>query len=181
MFVGLGLIAAIVIGAVVAMSDIRRGLRAETIVDHADMGIPGITKAYEGKLTNHGFWPVHVTRCDFIDDAMSPGTMLAYAVQRWNEARKQWETVVQFSKAEFCKPYPLGIVKAKIVNGWLWPGQSLRTGQEATAARDAFNIGDRARFVIFLKDAGDYGTSMASPEFTIDEHLQTNIPLRVRH
>lgn len=102
-----------------------RGLRAEVAITREDIGIPGITKAYSATLTNRGRLPVRVARCNFITDAMAPGTEVAYAVQRWNESSKQWDTIVQFGKSEFCKPYPLGIVKAKLANGWLWPGRGL--------------------------------------------------------
>jgi len=76
---------------------------------------------YEAKLTNSGFLPIRVSRCDFMDDSSAPGTMVAYALQRWDDPRKQWVTVVEFGKSQFCKPYPLGIVRANLVNGWLWP------------------------------------------------------------
>lgn len=106
---------------------------------------------------------------------MAPGTEVAYAVQRWNESSKQWDTIVQFGKSEFCKPYPLGIVKAKLANGWLWPGRGLSTGEEATAARNGFNVGDHARFLVFTGEAGEHSTSVATPDFIIDEHPQTSV------
>jgi hypothetical protein len=151
-------------------------LSGEVEVTNADIGIPGITKMYEGTITNHGFLPVRVTRCDFIDDSMAPGTMVAYAVQRWNENLKRWDTVVDMSGPEFCKPYPLGIIKARLVNGWLWPGQRLSTGEEATAARLGFSVGDAGRFVIFTGTTG-----VTTESFAIDEHPQTDANLRVRH
>jgi hypothetical protein len=150
-------------------------LRAKVLTRSEDIGIPGITKMYEATLTSRGLLPVSITRCDFIDDTGSPGTMVAYAVQRWNESRKQWDTIVEFGKSQFCKPYPLGIVKAELVNRWLWPCQSLSTGEEATAAREGFARGDRARFVIFVRAAGDYDSSVATADFIIDEHQRTDV------
>jgi hypothetical protein len=155
--------------------------KAEVVIRSEDMGIPGITKMYDATLTNAGLLPARVTWCNFVDDASSTGTIMAYAVQRWNESLKQWRTVVELGKDRFCQPYPMGIMKAKIVNGWLWPGQSISTDEEATAARDGFSIGDQARFVIFVRTAGDYGSSVATSGFRIDEHRQTDIPMRVRH
>jgi hypothetical protein len=136
---------------------------------------------YEATLTNRGFLPVRVMQCDFLDDTMSPGTMVAYAVQRWNDGRKQWDTIVEFGKSQFCKPYPLGIVKANLVNRWLWPGQSLSTGEEATAAGGGFTMGDRARFVIFTGTPGDYSSAVTTVGVTIDELPRTDANLRVRH
>lgn len=156
-------------------------LLAAVVVRTEDMGIPGVTKTYEATVENRGLLPVNITRCDFVDDAGGRGTEVAYAVQRWDESRRQWETVVEVGKSEFCKPYPLGIVKAKTVHGLLWPGHSLSAGEEATAARNRLAVGDQARFVIFLQEAGDYRSSIATPSFRIDEHPQTNVNLRVRH
>jgi hypothetical protein len=156
-------------------------LRAKVLTRSEDIGIAGITKMYEATLTNRGFLPARVTQCDFIDDTGSPGTMVAYAVQRWNDSLKQWDMVVEFGKSQFCKPYPLGIVNAKLVNRWLWPGQSLSTGEEATAARGGFAMGDHARFVIFVGAAGDYDSSVATADVTIDELPRPDVNLRVRH
>ena len=76
-----------------------RGLRAEVaITRREDIGIPGITKAYSATLTNRGRLPLRVARCNFITDAMAPGTEVAYSVQRWNESSKQWDTIAQFRK-----------------------------------------------------------------------------------
>ena len=179
--VTLTLVATIGLGVAILRPISAKHLVAEVAVRSEDIGIPGITKTYEAKLTNRGFLPSRVIRCDFIDDSMSHGTMVAYAVQRWNESGKQWDTIVEFGRSQFCKPYPLGIVKATLINGWLWPGQSLSTGEEATAARDGFSLGDRARFIIFVGTAGDYGSSLASADFAIDEHRKTDVNLRVRH
>ena len=157
-----------------------KGLHANLIVSKADIGIPGISTIYEAKLVNGGLWPVRISRCDFVDDTLSPGKMVGYAVQRWEATANRWTTVVEAS-AEFCKPHPLAILKAKLTSALLWPGQSLSTGEEATAARDAFNVGDRVRFVIFTGRSGDYSKAVATAEFVIDEHPKTDMPLRVRH
>ncbi len=123
-------------GLGLALELIPSQLKADFRVTDADIGIPGVTKMYEATVRNRGLLPVRVARCNFIDDASAPGTMVAFAVQRWNKNLKQWETIVDMSGPQFCKPYPLGIVEAHLVNGWLWPSQRLSTGEEATAARD---------------------------------------------
>ena len=66
----------------------------------------------------------------------------------WHSER-MGKTIVRANGEEFCRPYPLGIVQAKLTSRLLWPGQSLSTGEEATAARDGFSIGDKPRFVIY--------------------------------
>lgn len=158
-----------------------KDLRAILHVETADLGIPGITKTYDASVTNHGRAPVRITRCNFVDDTMSPGTMVAYAIQRWDEQTHRWQQVLGASRKSFCHPYPLGIMKADLTSGWLWPGQSLSTGEEATAARDGFQIGDKARFVIFTGEPGDYASSVATDPFTIDEHPTSDVDFRVRH
>jgi hypothetical protein len=178
---GFALIVVIVFVAIVAKQRGTQGLKAEIVATNSDIGIPGITKMYGAKLTNRGLLPVRVTRCNFIDDAMAPGTMVAYAVQRWDEGKKRWQVISENGRSSFCKPYPLGILKAHLEGGWLWPGQSLSTNEEASAASDAFRIGDHARFVVFPRDAGDYGSGIATADFIIDEHPGTNINLRISH
>jgi hypothetical protein len=156
-------------------------LRAEIIVSKADLGIPGITKTYEGKIKNLALLPVSVTRCDFIDDASAPGTMVAYAVQRWEPSLAEWKTVVASGEG-FCRPYPLGIIRARLTTGLLWPMKNLSTGEEATAARDTFHKGDITRFVIFTSRPGDFASSITTPTFSVDEErVGPDFPARVRH
>jgi hypothetical protein len=158
-----------------------RDLRAEVHVEKADLGIPGITKVYDASVTNYGRVPVRVIRCDFIDDTMSHGVEVAYAIQRWDEKAKQWQQILGASRKSFCHPYPLGVIRANLRTAWLWPGHSLSIGEEATAARDDLKIGDRVRFVIFTAEPGDYSSSIATEEFTIDEHSTSDVDFRVRH
>ncbi len=155
-------------------------LHASLVVSKVDVGIPGISKLYEAKITNKGPWPVVVTRCNAIDDAGGKETILAYAIQRWNSATSHWDNIVAWDKSSFCKPYPLGIVEADLRNAPLWPGQSLSTGGEATAAR--LRKGDAARFVVLTGEAGDSSHSIATESFLIDEEvLHPDVPFRVRH
>jgi hypothetical protein len=157
-------------------------LHAEIIVSKTDSGIPGITKTYEGRIRNLGPFPVLVTSCDFISDVFEHGTMVAYAVQRWEKTSAAWVTVVALDKKAFCKPYPLGISQSRLVTAPLWPAKSLSTGDEATAARDAFRKGDIARFVVFTGEPGDFASSVATPSFTIDEErTESGFPVRIRH
>ncbi len=158
-----------------------QALRATVEVTKADIGIPGISKMYSARLSNSGFLPVRVTACDFVDDTFSSGTMVAYAVQRWDQTTKAWANVVELGPDTFCKPYPMGIMEASVVKRWIRPGKSLSTGEEVTAAR-GFRLGDTARFVIFAGPAGQYKKALPSPAFTIDEEVsQPGLNLRIRH
>lgn len=158
------------------------GLHADVDVSKGDIGIEGITKLYEARLTNYGPLPARVTACDFISDASAHGTMVAYAVERWDNKLKGWKTLFEDEKSTFCRPYPLGIAQAHLFTKLLWPGQSILTSWEATAARGDFQLGDSARFSIFSAEAGDWRTTYPTAAFRIDElpHIADG-PARVRH
>ena len=154
------------------------GLHADVLVRKADYGIEGITKVYEARLTNYGFRPVRITACDFVDDAMSHGTLVGSRLQKWDPAGGRWQDAFKIDRSAFCRPYPLGMIETHIISKRLWPGQSISTGEEATAARDTFSIGDRARFLIFAQE----GLTFPTGAFVIDEHPTTpDVPYRVRH
>jgi hypothetical protein len=158
------------------------GLHADLIVEHADYGIEGITKVYGVKLTNYSFHPVTVRACGLVDDTFQRGTGIAYAVQKWNAKSAKWESVVVLDQSSFCHPYPLGIVEAHLFSKRLWPGQSVSGGEEATAARDGFELGDSARFVAFAGAAGNMQNAFPTVAFRIDEHRTVNgVPFRVKH
>jgi hypothetical protein len=169
---GLALIV-VVLGLVCVITIFRRsvdGLRAELTIENADTGIPGITKVYGARLINRSLKPVRVQYCDFVDDSMTHGEMVAYAVERWDGIAQQWRTTVRANERDFCRPFPIGIVRAKLTSRLLWPGQSISTEQETTAAQDGFEIGNKARFVIFAALASDRSAQFATPEFVIDQH-----------
>src|SRR6185312_14307059 len=108
----------VVIGSVVAaVGGSSSGLKAEVYVENADIGIPGITKMYGARLVNRSGWPIRVHYCDYVDDALSHGKTLAYAVERWNAVSQQWTTIVQANGSHFCEPYPLGMIKTKLTSG----------------------------------------------------------------
>lgn len=154
------------------------GLHADVMVRKADYGIAGITKAYEAKLTNYGIMPARVEVCDFIDDAMSHGTQVGYSIEKWDVSARKWESMIESDKSAFCRPYPLGMIETHVIIKRLWPGQSISTGEEATAAREVFAIGDKARFVVFAGEESAFPTAV----FSIDEHpTRPDVPYRVRH
>lgn len=129
------------------------------VVRKADYGIPGITKVYEARLTNYGILPRRITVCDFIDDAMSHGTLVGSTIEKWDASGRRWESVFHSDKSTFCQPYPLGMIETHIILKRLWPSQSISGGEEATAARDVFAIGDKARFILFRRGPYfSYGT-----------------------
>jgi hypothetical protein len=158
------------------------GLHSDIVVRRGDIGIPGISKLYEARLTNYGVRPVKVMACDFISDAFERGRIVAYAIERWNPLSRVWDTVIGYDQSAFCRPYPLGIAEAHLVSKRLWPGQSISTGDDATAARDTFVLGDKARFIVLGDGAGHRETAFPTTLFPIDEYpLYSDVPLRIRH
>jgi hypothetical protein len=159
-------------------------LHAEYTVETADIGIPGITKMYDARLVNNGRAPVRIEICAFVDDAGGRGDAPAFSVQKYDEKGATWETIVDASNARACHPYPLGWVMAQLKTRWLWPGQSVSMGEEATAAR-GFHKGESARFLLFtsFKRTREQTTrGIPTPAFLIDEEAGGGaVGLRVRH
>jgi hypothetical protein len=159
-------------------------LHAEYTVQAADIGIPGITKMYDAQLVNGGRAPVRIEICAFVDDAGGRGDAPAFSVQRYDAKSANWETIVDASDARACRPYPLGWVTAKLKTRWLWPGQSVFMGEEATAAR-GFHKGESARFVLytsFNNSSKHAKRGIPTPAFVIDEEAgESAAGLRVRH
>jgi len=120
------------------------------------------------------------TRIQMIDynDAGGHGTLVGSKVQKFDPSTRNWEDVFKIDKSEFCRPYPLGMIETQIITKRLWPGQSISSGEEATAARDVFSIGDKARIVAFARD----GLTFHTAAFSIDEHpSRPGVPYRARH
>ena len=122
------------------------GLHADVTVSEGDTGIPGLTQLIDAHLTNFGFFPETVERCELVSDAGAHGVSVAYRLEQLDTGTHGWKTL--FDTAEsYCRPYPLGIAQSKLVTKRLWPGQTLSIGSEATAARGKLK-GETMRFVI---------------------------------
>jgi len=84
------LILLVLVFGVTLSSSHSDGLRAELRIQSADIGIPGITKAYEARLVNRSLWPIRVRYCDFITDAMTHGGAVPHTVERWDGTANGW-------------------------------------------------------------------------------------------
>lgn len=159
-------------------------LRAKYSVERADIGIPGITKMYDAGLVNVGTRPVRIEVCSFVSDAGAPGEAVAFSVQKYDAKTSAWVTIVDASDAGACHPYPLGWATAQLKSKWLWPGQRVSMGEEATAAR-GFRKGNLARFVLFssFKHSNQSPSqAVPTPSFLIDEEAGSGVEgLRIRH
>ena len=150
-------------------------LHADVSVANGDIGIAGITKLYDANVTNFGIFPRRIERCEFVTDASAPGVSVGYRLQQLDMASHRWQTVVD-AASEYCRPYPLGIIKARLTSKLLWPSQTLSTGQEATAARGNLK-GRTMRFAVVAK-----GREFPTSSFVIDEQIEgSDTKYRVRH
>jgi hypothetical protein len=87
----------------------------------------------------------------------------------------RWNAVLD-ANAGYCQPDPLGIAQTSLTSKLLWPGQTLSTGAEATAARGNLK-GEMMRFVVVANDR-EYPTAV----FIIDEQIEgVDVGYRVRH
>jgi hypothetical protein len=162
------------------------GLHVDAISEYGHIGIPGQTHMYRARLSNFTLLPVSFTACDYVTDAMMPGTEYPYAVQRWDASSNSWQTIVGVSGEGFCHPMPLSTVKTNLVSKWLWPGMSAEVMEgEATGAREPFQKGDRARFMVFrrLDKGADWRYAVQSAPFYIEDQVirGEDGAYRVRH
>ena len=122
---------------------------------------------YGAVVRNAGIRPVKVTVCDAVTDAMQREIGVRHAIERRNESTGQWSVFWQIPRAEWCRPYPTGIVKGEISEAWLWPGQVLQTGEIAIQASDGLALNDRLRFVVYPYDTA--GQAVLGEAFVVDE------------
>jgi hypothetical protein len=140
-------------------------LHADYRVAKGDIGIPGITKLYAARITNFSIFPRRIERCEFVTDAFASGVGVGYRLQQWDAESGRWHTVLD-AASDYCRPYPLGIINARLTAKLLWPGQSLSTGEEATGARDDLK-GRTIRFAVVAN-----GREFTTASFVIDEQVQ---------
>src|ERR1700739_147859 len=103
------------------------GLHADVIVRKADYGIPGISKAYEPRLSNFGIAPETVMVCEVREDwdSMSYVTEVGNSIERWNPNSKKWEDIFKdIDKSSRC-PH--------VSTKRLLPLQSISGGEVAVA------------------------------------------------
>ena len=176
---------AVVLASLVGVVEFRHRLRfghfvpltlhADYSIAKADIGIPGISKLYDAHVTNFGIFPRRIERCEFVTDALAPGLSVGYRLQQWEMASRRWQTVLDAASG-YCRPYPLGMIKARLTSKLLWPGQTLSTGEEATGARGNLK-GQRMRVAVVAN-----GRELPTSSFVIDEQMEgSDANYRVRH
>ena len=161
------------------------GLHVDVLSKEMSIGIPGQTKLYRAELSNFTFWPAKLDACDYVTDAFGYGTEYPYAVQRWDKASNEWETIVEVNGEVFCKPAPLSRGQTQLGGKLLWPGMEVEVMDgEATGAREPFQKGDLARFIVFksVSKEPDWKKAIASKSFVIeDDVVRDGVQFRVKH
>lgn len=162
------------------------GLHVDVQSREVSIGIPGQKNMYWAELRNFSLWPVTLDGCDYLTDAFDPGTAYPYAVQRWDNTSRVWQTIVEPPSLEkFCHPVPLSMIKTNLVSRRLWPGMHVEVMEgEATGAREPFQQNDRARFVVFtrLGNEVDWRDGVTSDAFIIEDDVpRHDVPFRVKH
>jgi hypothetical protein len=114
--------------------------------------------------------------CEFKTDTSYQGTVLAYAVELWDNHQQSWDPIWEDQIGYFCveklhgdEPHTFGNRQARLFAKLLWTGQSVSTDEEATAARSGLQRGDVVRFEIFTDDAGDLRKTYSTAPFRIEE------------
>jgi hypothetical protein len=161
------------------------GLHVDALSGPGSIGIPGQTTFYWAEVTNIGLWPRALAACDYTTDTLSPGTDLAYGVQRWDSTAGKWDPVSAPDPQTFCQPVPLGRSDTHVRTKWIWPTQTKVVMEfEALGAWDVFRKGDVARFVVFPAVAApaNWEAGIASDSVRIqDEAVRSPVPFRLRH
>ena len=161
------------------------GLHVDVLSEDVSIGIPGQKKMYKAVLSNFSFLPASLAACDYVTDAFGHGTEYPYAVQRWDNASSSWQTIVEVNGEGFCQPMPLSTIETTLKSKLLWPCMYVEVMEgEATGAREPFQKGDQARFVVFrtVSMNADWQNAIASKSFVIeDDVVRDNGQFRVKH
>lgn len=160
------------------------GLHVDAVNQDASIAIPGQTKMYWPEISNFSFFPVRLPACRPVSDTLNPPLDYAYAIQRFNEQSKSWQTVVNATKFEFCvNPFNN---ESGLAYTYLLPGSSVKgMSGAAVGAMDPFRKNDLARWVVFREvfPSENWRTAAASMPFRIEDDVQRNEDgsFRVQH
>jgi hypothetical protein len=161
------------------------GLHVDVLNEDFNIAIPGQTKMYWAEIFNFSLVPVQLPACRPSGDTLDPPLEYPYAIQRFNETSRAWQTIVDGTDGGFCLP-PVRREMTGVVYTYLLPGSSVKVmSSEATGAREPFRKGDLARFVVFRKVSpnGEWETAITSVPFRIEDDVlrEKDGSFRVQH
>jgi hypothetical protein len=152
------------------------GLHADVRVTTSNdiLGVNGIAKIYDARLTNYGILPVTIVVCEYLVSS-APGTSINYVVERWDPHSGRWVLVPEwdlYGGSLFCRP-AFEVTGEHLAERRLWPGQSMKVGQGIPGMMGGFHIGDVGRFTIFLSPNGDRSKTVSTSAFLVDQQPKT--------
>ncbi len=153
------------------------GLHADAVVTTSSelLGVDGVAKIYDARLTNYGVFPATITACDYLNFASLHDTMVAYYVERRDPQLGRWNVVTEwgaYGSRLFCRP-SFEVTETHLVRRRLWPGESISVGGVVPAQRPGFHVGDDGRFTIFLGALGDRNTALSTAPFRVEAPVRT--------
>ncbi len=159
------------------------GLHVDALNEDFNIAIPGQTKMYWAEVSNFSLLPVRLPACRFPSDTLHPPLDYAYAIQRFDEPSKSWQTL-SVPHFEFCLQPESN--ESAVVYTYLLPGSSVKVMDGgAFGAMDAFRKNDLARFVVFRSviPSADWATAIQSPPFRIEDDVPRNADgsIRIQH
>jgi hypothetical protein len=160
------------------------GLHVDVQNEDFNIAIPGQTKMYWAEISNFSFLPVRLPACRPVSDTLNPPLEYAYAIQKFDEDSKSWQTVENFTHFEFCfNPFNN---ESGLAHTYLLPGSSVKVmSGAAVGAMEPFRKDDLARYVVFRQvfPTANWSTAVSSRPFRIEDDVQRNEDgsFRVQH
>ena len=160
------------------------GLHVDALNEDFSIAIPGQTKMYWPEISNFTLLPVRLPACRPVSDTLPPPLEYAYAIQRFDETTRSWQTVSNATNFEYCvNPFTH---ESGLAHTYLLPGSSVQVvSSAAVGAMQPFRKNDLARWVVFRQvfPTANWNTAVASTPFTIEDDVEGNgdSPFRVLH
>jgi hypothetical protein len=153
------------------------GLHADVSIILSDevLGVDGIAKIYDARLTNYGIFPNTIVVCDS-RVAGAPATDVNYVVERWDRQSREWRLVPEwdfYGYRLFCRP-AFEVSEEHLARHRLWPGQSIWVGGGIPAQVGGFHVGDDGRFTILLNADGDKANTISTSIFRVDQQAKNS-------
>ena len=128
---------------------------------------------YWPEISNFSFLPVSLPACRPVSDTLNPPLEYAYAIQRFDEQSKQWQTIVNATNFEFCfNPFNH---ESGLAHTYLLPGASFKVmSSAAVGAMEPFRKNDLARWLVFRQvfPSANWSTATSSMPFRIEDDVQ---------
>ncbi len=151
------------------------GLHVDAMNENYSIAIPGQTKMYWPEVSNFTLLPVRLPACRPVTDILHPPLEYPFAIQRFDEQTKTWQTIIDATRFQFCvNPYTH---QSQVTHTYLLPGSSVRVmSGAAVGAVQPFRKDDLARWVVFpaVSPSANWDSAVASSPLRIEDDVQTD-------